>query len=546
MNLLFAVLLLSLTSVAQESPHSHDHAPQLGKVSFETSCAANANARFRSGLGWLHSFEYQQAALIFSEAAAADPSCAIAYWGIAASYYHPLWAPPTGTELEKARAALTSAKAAGAKTQRERDYIVALEAFYRESDRLDHKTRALAYSAALQQLHERYLEDREAAVFYALSLVAAGTMDKDPEFAKEKKAGAILNQVLAQEPDHPGVTHYLIHSFDYPQLADLALPAARRYANIAPASPHAQHMPSHIFVRLGLWDEAIKSNLASEAAAMALAKSQGLPGSSSERLHAMDYLAYGYLQTGQDSEAQRVLGQLNAIQRADPPIFSVAYAATAIPARLVLERRMWKEAASLELPDNVLKLAPLDQFKWGQAHIHFARAVGAARSGDVVRARNELSKLTALEEAITVPVGTYDWRTQVSIERQIAQAWIAHSERRQDEALRTMRTAADLDDATEKHPVTPGAILPAREQLGELLTELGQPRTALAEYEASLKRAPRRLAGLHGAARAAKLAGDVTKARTYYAQLVELTAAGDQTRPEVKEAKILAVELGVR
>ena len=546
MNLLFAVSLLSITSVAQESPHSHDLAPQLGKVSFETSCTADANTLFQSGLGWLHSFEYEQAARLFSEAAAADPSCAIAYWGIAASYYHPLWAPPTGTDLEKAGAALSIATAAGAKSQRERDYIAALETFYRDSGQLDHKTRALAYSAALEQLHERYSEDREAAVFYALSLVAAGTMDKDPEFAKEKAAGVILNQVLAQEPDHPGVAHYLIHSFDYPQLAEFALPAARRYAGIAPASPHAQHMPSHIFVRLGLWDEAIKSNLASEATARTLAKSQGLPGSSSERLHAMDYLAYGYLQTAQDSEAQRVLAQLNAIQRADPPIFSVAYAATAIPARVLLERRMWKEAASLELPDNVRNLAPLDQFKWGQSHIHFARAVGAARTGEVARARDELSKLTTLEEAITVPAGTYDWRTQVSIERQIAQAWIAHSERRQDEALRIMRTAADLDDATEKHPVTPGAILPAREQLGELLTELGQPRAALAEYEASLKRSPRRLAGLYGAARAAKFAGDMAKARSYYAQLVELTAAGDHTRPEVKEARMLAVELGAR
>ena len=543
MNLLFAVSLLSATSLAQESPHSHDHASQLGKVSFETSCTADANTLFHSGLGWLHSFEYEQAARIFSEAAAADPSCAIAYWGIAASYYHPLWAPPSGTELEKARAALSSAAAAGAKSQRERDYIAALETFYRDSGKVDHKTRALAYSTALEKLHKRYPEDREAAVFYALSLVAAGTMDKDPEFAKEKAAGAILNQVLAQEPNHPGVAHYLIHSFDYPQLAEVALPAARRYAGIAPASPHAQHMPSHIFVRLGLWDEAIKSNLASEAAARTLAKSQGLPGSSSERLHAMDYLAYGYLQTGQDSEAERVLAQLNAIQRADPPIFSVAYAATAIPARVVLERRMWREAASLELTDNVRSLAPLDQFKWGQAHIHFARAVGAARTGEVARARDELSKLTALEEAVTVPAGTYDWRTQVSIERQIAQAWIAHSERRQDEALRIMRAAADLDDATEKHPVTPGAILPAREQLGELLTDLGQPRAALAEYEASLKRAPRRLAGLYGAARAAKLAGDMTKARSYYAQLVELTAAGDHTRPEVKEAKAFAAEL---
>ncbi|HXH52671.1 MAG TPA: hypothetical protein VNH53_04475 [Sphingomicrobium sp.] len=546
MNLLFTVSLLALASPAEGSPHNHDHAPQLGKVSFETSCNANANALFQSGLGWLHSFEYEQAARVFSQAAAADTSCAIAHWGVAASYYHPLWAPPSAAELEKASGALASAKAAGAKSPRERDYIAALETFYRDSDKLDHKTRALAYSAALEQLHKSYPEDRDAAVFYALSLVAAGMMDKDPDFAKEKAAGAILNQVLAQEPDHPGVAHYLIHSFDYPALAELALPAARRYASIAPASPHAQHMPSHIFVRLGLWDEAIKSNLASEAAARSLAQAQGLPDSSSERLHAMDYLAYAYLQTGQDAQAERVLAELNAIQRADPPVFSVAYAATAIPARLVLERRMWKQAAMLELPDNVRNLAPLDQFKWGQAHLHFARAVGAARSRDVARARDELAKLTALEEAITVPAGSYDWRTQVSIERQIAQAWLAHAEGRGDEAVRVMRAAADLDDASEKHPVTPGAILPAREQLGELLMELGDARGALAEYEMSLTRSPRRLAGVYGAARAAKLADDSTKARTYYAQLAELTANGEASRDEIKEARAFAAELALR
>lgn len=545
MKLLLAIAILALPA-AQDSDHRHDDGPELGKVTFETSCAAEAHELFRHGLGWLHSFEYEEAERTFAKAAVSDPECAIAHWGAAASYYHPLWAPPSEVELERGKAALTRAQAAGKKSPRERDYISALEAFYRDSGNLDHKTRALAYSAALQRLHKLYPGDHEAAVFYALSLVAAGTLDNDPEFSREKDAAAILNRVLAQVPDHPGVAHYLIHSFDYPPLASLALPAARRYAGIAPASPHAQHMPSHIFVRLGLWDEAIRSNLASEAAARALAKAQGLPGSSSERLHAMDYLAYAYLQTGQDEQAQRVLSELNAIQRADPPIFSVAYAATAIPARLVLERRKWKEAAALELPDNVRNLAPLDQFKWGQAHIHFARAIGAARTSDFEQARVELARLTALEEAIRVPAGTYDWRTQVSIGRQIAQAWFAHSEGRRDDAVRIMTAAAELDDATEKHPVTPGAILPAREQLGELLTELGQPATALVEYEASLKRAPRRLAGLHGAARAAKLAGDEKKAAAYFTQLIDLTVAGDGLLPEIKDARDFMAGTAVR
>ncbi len=546
MTLYLVVPFLALATATPQSEHSHDHSAEVGKVSFETTCNSAANGLFQSGLSWLHSFEYEPAARLFAQAAAADPGCAIANWGIAASYYHPLWAPPSAAELEKARAAVAKAQAAGAKSERERDYIAAIDTFYRDSDTLDHKIRALAYSDALGQLHRRYPDDREAAVFYALSLVAVGTMDSDPDFAKEKEAGAILNRVLAEAPDHPGVAHYLIHSFDYPQLADLALPAARRYAGIAPASPHAQHMPSHIFVRLGLWDEAVKSNLASEAAARALAKAQGLADSSAERLHAMDYLAYGYLQAGQDSEAQRVLAELKAIKRADPPIFSVAYAATAIPARLALERRLWSEAAALELPASVRDLAPLDQFKWGQAHVHFARAVGAARMGNAAAARDEVAKLAALEAAIAVPAGTYDWRKQVAIERQVAEAWLAFAEGRKDDALTMMRRAADLDDATEKHPVTPGAILPAREQLGELLIELGQPRLALVEYEASLKRAPRRLAGLYGAARSARLAGETAKARSYFAELAELTAKGDASRAEIKEARSFVATMAER
>lgn len=542
MNLLLAAQVLALATVGQHAPHDHSHDLQLGNVTFEASCNAEADPLLRRGLGWLHSFEYEQAARTFSQAAAADPGCGIAYWGVAMSYYHPLWVPPSPAELEKGRAALASARAAGTRSQREDDYIIALEAFYRDSDRVDHKTRAHAYSEAMEQLHERYPQDREAAVLYALSLVALGTMDSDPNFARENQAGRILNEVLVLEPDHPGVAHYLIHSFDYPALAELALPAARRYAGIAPASPHAQHMPSHIFVRLGLWDEAIKSNLASEAASRESARAQGLPDSSSERLHAMDYLAYGYLQTGRDSQAERVLAELNAIARADPPVFSVAYAATAIPARLALERRRWREAATLELADNVRTLAPLETFKWAEAHIHFARAVGAARSGDIAAAKAEIENLVQIEQGLDIPPGTYDWRTQVAIERQIAQAWLASAEGRTDDSLRIMRAAADLDDSSEKHPVTPGAILPAREQLGELLLEAARPAEALAAFEAALERAPGRFAGLYGAARAARLAGHAAKARAYYEQVALLTKSGDVSRPEIGEARAFASE----
>jgi tetratricopeptide (TPR) repeat protein len=533
-----ALLLLSALALAEPGPHeSHEHSEKLGSVVFETSCSPAAHAKFLRGLAWLHSFEYEQAEATFNEAAAADPSCSIAHWGAAMSLYHPLWAPPSPAELGRGRAAVAKAEATPPRSQRERDYVAAIATFYRDSGTADHKSRALAYNAAMADLHKRYPADREAAVFYALSQIAVGTMAKDPAFARERNAGEILNAVLKGAPDHPGVAHYLIHSFDYPPLADLAVPAARRYASIAPDSPHAQHMPSHIFTRLGMWEDSIASNLKSKAAGQALMKRKGLAGASREELHAMDYLAYAYLQTGQDAKAQAVLDDLNALQKVDEPIFSVAYAATAIPARIALENRRWKEAASLDVPDNVLKLSPLENFRWAEAHLHFARAVGAARSGNAALAREETAKLKAIEDALVVPPGTYDWRKQVSIERQIAEAWLAHAVGRKDEAVALMRAAADLDDATEKHPVTPGAILPAREQLGEMLLDLGKPAEALAAYEASLKRAPRRLAGLYGAGRAAKLAGDAAKSKQYFAELTEITKSSDGSRVEVKEAR---------
>ena len=533
-----ALLLVSALFLAEPAAHDHQHQlEKLGKVNFQTSCSPQAHASFTRGMTLLHSFEYPQAEAAFKDAAAADPTCSIAHWGVAMSLYHPLWAPPSKAELERAHAALAKADAAPAKSERERDYVAAVAAYYRDSDKLDPKARALAYNEAMSALHKRYPADREAAIFYALSQIAAGTQDQDPNFSREKEAAAILNAVLKEEPDHPGVTHYLIHGFDYPPLADLAVPAARRYASIAPDSPHAQHMPSHIFTRLGMWDESIASNLKSEASARALVKSEGLEGGSNEQLHAMDYLAYAYLQTGQEAGAQRVLAELNALQKVNQPIFTTAYAATAVPVRIVLENRRWKEAASLSLQDNVSKLAPLENFRWAGAHVYFARAIGAARSGQAAAAREATAKLKAIEDALIVPPGTYDWRRQVSIERQIAEAWTSYAEGKRDDAVTMMRAAADLDDATEKHPVTPGAILPAREQLGEMLLELDRPKEALAEYEGSLKRAPRRLVGLYGAAHSAKLAGDVTKATRYYAELAEMTKASDGTRAEIKEAR---------
>jgi tetratricopeptide (TPR) repeat protein len=537
-----ALLLASALAFAAADPvHDHDPAPKLGQLSFESTCSPQAHALLERGLGWLHSFEYVPAERSFSEAAAADPKCGIAQWGVAMSYYHPLWAAPTADEFTKGTAALRKAREAGAKSKREQDYMAAIGSFYDAGP--DHKARVVAYTASMKQLHERYPADREAAVFYALSLIASGTLDDDPDFRSEKQAAEILNAVLKEQPNHPGVAHYLIHSFDYPPLASLALPAARRYASIAPDSAHAQHMPSHIFTRLGLWEDSIKSNRAAEAAAIASAKARGVPGAWDQQLHAMDYLAYAYLQTGRDSEAQAVFDELKRIERIEPPSVTAAFAATAVPARILLERRLWQDAAAFEPPPSLGRLEAVGKHKWAVANFHFTRAVGAARSGNPALAREQVAKLSEVEAALTVPPGEYDWKTQVSIQRRIAEGWLAFAEGRKDEAVTLMRAVADLDDATEKHPVTPGAVMPAREQLGELLLETGRPKDALAEFESSLTRAPQRLAGLYGAARSAKLAGDPTKAKSYYSALAELTRDGQASRAEIKEARSVSAEL---
>ena len=519
-------------------PHQHDRSEKLGVVNFTISCKPEAQKQFNRAVAWLHSFEYEEAEKAFTEVTVTDPKCGMGYWGIAMSNYHPLWVPPTPSELQKGWSAVEKARITGARTQREQAYIAAMELFYKDHDKIDHRTRAFAYSDAMKQLSASNPSDREAAVFYALTLIATGMMSHDKTYAREKEAAQILNRILALEPQHPGVAHYLIHSYDYPALAQLALPAARSYAKIAPASAHAQHMPSHIFTRLGLWEEAIKSNLDAHAAAKAFAVRNNMTGVWDEQLHAMDYLAYAYLQRAQDKHAAGVLEELNKIQKVEPPTFKVAYAFTAIPARYVLERRQWNEAAQLTLPSGDLKDYLLQHFPWAKAHLHFARAIGAARTGDTAAAQREIDELNSIKQALTEVKGDYDWAKQVDIEGQVASAWLAYAEGKHDEALRLLRAAADLDDATEKHPVTPGALLPAREQLGDLLLELKQPAAALQEFEISFRSTPNRFNGVYGAARAARLAGNEKAAKTYYAQLLKLASEADGIRPEVEEAKI--------
>jgi hypothetical protein len=384
----------------------------------------------------------------------------------------------------------------------------------------------------MEQLSAKYPKDKEAAIFYAVALLGDAP-PTDKTYARQKKAAAILTRILPEAPEHPGVAHYLIHSFDYPALAELALPAARSYAKIAPSSPHALHMPSHIFTRLALWDESIASNLASSAAARArMARLH--PGSSSyEDLHAQDYLAYAYLQGAQDEKAKAVVDTVAAMQKFDQEQFAGAYSLAAVPARYALERRQWSDAAALTVRPETF---PWATFPYAEAITWFARGIGAARSGDVAGARADVEKLTAIQKAVAEAKNVY-WAGQVEIQRVAAAAWLARAEKKDDEALSLMRAAADLEDKTEKHPVTPGSIVPARELLGELLLDMSRPADALREYEASLKVAPGRFNGVSGAARAAELSGDRAKARAFYASLVELGKASQPPRAELKAAR---------
>lgn len=448
------------------------------------------------------------------------------------SLYHPLWAPPDANELKKGSAVVEKIKSVSAKTEREDNYLAAIQAFYKDSDRLDHRTRSLAYEKAMEQVYQRHPKDREAAVFYALSLLGTA-LSTDKSYVNQKKAAEILNKVLPEQPEHPGVAHYLIHSFDYPQLAHLALPAARSYARIAPSSPHALHMPSHIFTRLGLWQESTQSNLASAAAAKNhVAKTR--PGAASfDQLHAMDYLTYAYLQGAQDQKAKGIMDEMSTITKLDLENFAAAYAFSAVPARYMFETRRWSGAASLKPHPRGF---PWDRFRYAAAITYFARAVGAARSGDLAAARKDAEELASIQKALVDAKDTY-WADQVEIQRRVAVAWLARAESKNDEALKLMHSAADLEDSTEKHPVAPGSIIPARELLGNMLIELKQPEQALREFETSLSDSPNRFNGLYGAAQAAELSGDLKKARTYYEKLIVLCVQTDGTRTELRNAR---------
>jgi len=535
--LVLAVFLLALAArTTADTGHEHKEGDptKLGKVHFPISCSAVSQKKFDVGLAMLHSFWYAKAEKAFTDLAASDSGCAMAHWGVAMSHFHQIWYAPPPEDRKAGAAAVEAARAARPKTARERDWIEALAVYYRDSETVDHVTRFLAYEKAMADLAAKYPKDREASIFYALTLNGVAlAVPPDKTYARTKKAGAILEPIFREMTQHPGVAHYIIHSYDFPTLAERGLDAARRYSKIAQDSPHALHMPSHIFTRLGLWGDSIQSNLDSASAARKDLQ-RTMPGAFSfDELHAMDYLAYAYLQTGRDAEARKVLEEASRAEKFDKENFAVAYALSAIPARLALERRDWKAATNVTLRP---KEFPWSKFPYTEATVVFARAVGFARGGDATSARTEIERLEKLRDTLKT-AGNAFWADTVEIVRLEAAAWLARAERKDSEALELMRSAAALEDTTDKHPVTPGPILPAREQLGDLLVELQKPGEALAEYRSALAASPNRLNGVYGAARAARLSGDAAAAKSYYEKVVALCGKADGAREQVAEAR---------
>jgi tetratricopeptide (TPR) repeat protein len=503
------------------------------EVNFAISCGPDSQKAFNHAVWTLHSFWYPEALKAFTDIATAEPGCAMGYWGIAMSHWYPLWYPPNAAALKAGSDAVEKAFAANPKTDRERAYVEAVAAFYRDSDKLDHRTRALAYEKAMEQVHLRYPEDREAGVFYALALNATA-LPTDQTFANKKKAAEILNKVWQEQPNHPGVVHYLIHSDDTQQLAEAGLPAAMCYAKIAPEVPHALHMPSHIFTRLGLWQQSIESNIAAHKAAVEyVKKTLGPNGFDGETVHTMDYLEYAYLQTGQDKQAKAVVDELLAFGKIDGANLPMAYAVGAIPVRYALERRDWRAAAALTEPQISV---PLDRFPWAQAMVSFARALGAAQTGDPTSAKADIAKLQSLEDKLRQANDNY-WANQTKVQRLGASAILAYTEGDNEKAIELARAAADLDATMDKHPATPAEVLPARELLADLLLQLGDAKGALKEYAESLRAEPNRFRSLLGKARAAKAAGDMATSKDAYKKLLALSGNADGDRAELAEAK---------
>jgi hypothetical protein len=492
---------------------AHDGKDQLGTVHFPTSCTPQAQTLFDKAMLFQHSFWYSASGRAFEDVLKADPGCAIAYWGYAQSLLANPFNPTPPKNLALGLETVRRGQAVGAKTQRENDFIASIGAYYADYDKLDQRKRAQAYLAAMEKLAKSYPEDDEAQIYYALALnIAASPSDKT--YANQLKAAAILESIFQRQPRHPGAAHYLLHSYDYPPIAGKGLGAAKRYAEIAEAAPHAQHMPSHIFTRVGYWKESIASN----AAAARIAKAEKEPD---DQLHASDYMVYAFLQLGQASKAREIIEEMSTVTGFNAERNTGPFALAASPARYAVERGDWKAAAQLEVRPT--------KFAYVEAISRFARALGAARSGNPESAKPEIAKLAGLRDKLREANDAY-WAGQVDIQWQAAAAWTLYAEGRHTEALAGMTNAAEAEDKTEKGTVTPGPLAPAREMLGAMLLEHGAYADALAAFEATLKKEPNRLGATAGAATAAEKAGDTAKARAYHARVLKLTQGSIMTR----------------
>jgi tetratricopeptide (TPR) repeat protein len=500
---------------------------KLGRVLFKTSCSPEAQKQFERALAMLHSFFFPETIKTFSAIPETDPSCAIAYWGIAISQRpNPLVPPFDAATLKRGLDAIAKGEAIGAKTERERDWLAALKEFYKNYDTVDQDTRTRNYEKAMEALVKKYPDDVEAKVFWALALNE--TFDHksmDPLV----KAIQILEPLDRKYPDHPGITHYLIHSYDFAPIAKRGVPFANKYAKIAPSAPHALHMPSHIYSMVGMWDASIAANVRTVAASNEYAATAKLEGIYGAIPHSWDFMQYAYLQLGQDGKAKALMEEVAGVKKIYAPRYVSECGAAAVAARYMLERQDWKGAASLQRLD----IAKTPQ---AQAITHFARALGAARSDDLAAAQVDIDKLKELRASLEKAGQPY-WAGQIEVQILAAQAWVAQAGGDKEEALRFMRAAADLEDASEKHVAMENRLYPMRELLGDMLMTQGQAKAALTEYEAALKNAPMRLRGFYGAATAAEASGDAKKARDYYAKLANLTRNGDGDRPELREAK---------
>jgi hypothetical protein len=485
------LLLLACTGpgYAQEM-HDHDHGvpEKLGTISFPISCAPAVQQPFNRAVALLHSFAYGPAQKAFRDVAEKDPRCAMAHWGLAMTYFHPVWQPALPPETfslgqKEAQEAVRLQPAAG----RERGYIHAVALLFQANPALKPEQRTQAYEQAMGKLASEHRDDLEAQVFYAVALLSNASM-ADKTHARQKQAVAILDPLFKTHPDHPGIAHYLIHASDSAELASHGLDAARKYASIAPSAPHALHMPSHIFTRLGLWDDSIRSNLASEAAARAQGDIMG-------ELHAMDYLVYAYVQTGREKEARQVIADMKAMPKLDMTNFAIAYASAAMPVRVAVEGEHWKEAIALAppqgVPDSVAAI-PV-----------WAKGLGLARTGRADDADAQAARLRAMEARLRTSGDMY-WADQTGILATEVAAWATQARGNDAGATALMRDAAEKEDALEKRPVTPGPIVPAREQLGELLLAQNKPGPALAAFQDALAQAPGRAGSLHGADAASK------------------------------------------